>query len=486
MALGEVDYGLMGVVGGMVVYISYLNGLLSSAIGRFYALSVGKQKTDPVTGLEEGRMWFTTAVVIQSIIPIALIVVGCPIGEYAVNHWLTIPLDRVTACVWVWRFVCITCFLNMVTIPFTAMYGAHQYIAELTIYSFVTTTLNALFLHYMVTHPGIWLAKYAFWTCLLGVVPQLIITVRAYFLFKECRIDPKYFSCFSNVKKLASYGFWVMWGGLGAMLRGNGQNILINIYYGPRVNSGVAVGTSLSGHCNTLSGSMIGAFSPAIYNEWGAGNFDKARRLAYQICKLATLFVLVFAIPIILEVDEVLLLWLKKPPPYASGICIFVLVMNIIDKTSTGHLAVVNANGKIALYQAILGTSLVCTLPIGWLLIMLGVGPYSIGWAMVLTMIFCAFGRVWFARTLVGMSPRYWFKRIVIPIATIALLALLSGYLPRLFMVQSFMRVCVTSVLVEVLLIPFSWFLILEEPERAFLRKRIEPMFVKLRGRVHA
>lgn len=486
MALGEVDYGLMGVVGGMVVYISYLNGLLSSAIGRFYALSVGKQKTDPILGLEEGRMWFTTAVVIQTIIPIVLIVMGYPLGEYAVTHWLSIPPDRVTDCVWLWRFVCITCFLNMVTIPFSAMYSAHQYIAELTIYSFVTTTLNALVLYYMVTHPGVWLAKYAFWTCLLGVVPQLIITVRAYFLFKECRIIRKYFRCFDKVKKLASYGFWVMWGGLGAMLRGNGQNILINIYYGPRVNSGVAVGSSLSGHCNTLSGSMIGALSPAIYNEWGAGNFDKARRLAYQICKLSTLFVLVFALPMILEVDEVLLLWLKTPPPYASGMCIFVLAMNILDKTSTGHLAVVNANGKIALYQLILGTSLICTLPIGWLLIKLGIGPYSIGWAMVLTMGFCASGRVLFARTLVGMSARYWFRRVVLPIVTIAVLALLAGYLPRLFIAQSFIRLCLTTALVEILLIPLSWFLILEEEERVFLRKRVEPIFVKLQGRVHA
>ena len=41
MALGEVDYGLMGVVGGLTAFISFLNGIMASGVGRFYALSVG-------------------------------------------------------------------------------------------------------------------------------------------------------------------------------------------------------------------------------------------------------------------------------------------------------------------------------------------------------------------------------------------------------------------------------------------------------------
>jgi len=472
----------MGVVGGLTAFIAYFNGILGGSISRFYAVTVGKESSNPEAGLEECRMWFTTAVVIHTIVPVLLIVIGYPIGEYAVRHWLTMPPDRVASAVWVWRFVCVSCFLGMVSVPMNAMYTAKQYIAELTIYSFVTTTLNALFLYYMVTHPGVWMSRYAFWQCLLGILPNIIIALRAFYIFPECRFKWQYANCIGNARKLGGYALWNAWGSLGAMLRDNGSAVLLNVNYGPRVNAGAAVGTSLSGHCNTLSGSMIGAFSPAIFNAWGAGQFDRARTLAYQTCKIGTLLILVFAIPLCLEVDEVLLLWLKNPPLYASGFCIFVLAMNVIDKLAVGHMMAVNANGKVAMYQAFLGTSLVLTLPIAWILVHLNFGPYSIGVAMVMTMIFCATGRVWFARTLVGMSAWYWLKRIVMPIAVVLVVSCAIGWLPRLVMPPSVLRVVITTVLVEIVLVPSSWFVILDERERSYIKSKFQPMLANLRG----
>ena len=472
MALGQVDYGLMGVVGGMTVFISYLNNILAGAIGRFYAVAVGEQATNKEEGLSSCRMWFTTAVVIQTVMPTLLLIVCYPIGEWAVRDFLTIPADRVQDCVWVWRFVCFSCYLGMVSLPWNAMYIAHQYIAELTIYSFATTTLNAIFLYYMVTHPGIWLAKFAFWQCILGVVPNLIIWVRARYLFQECRIVRKHLKCWNNIKKMSAYALWSAWGMLGGVLRGQGIAILVNKYFGPKVNAGVAVGSSLSGHCGTLAGSMIGAFSPAIFNAWGARDFARARKLAFQVCKVGTLMILVFALPLSLEVDEVLRLWLKEPPQYAAELCLFIMAMTVIDRMATGHQICVNANGKVAAYQLFVGTSFVLALPLAWLLIKMGFGVYSVGWAIVTTMISCALGRVWFARKLVGMSSLLWLRSVFFPLLFLIVLCLSAGLLSRVFLSPSFLRVCVTTVVVEIILLPMVWFVILDAEERAFLKSR--------------
>lgn len=481
MALGEVDYGLMGVVGGLTVFITYLNGILAGAIGRFYAISVGEQQENKELGLANSRMWFTTAVVIQTLMPTILLLLCYPAGEWAVRSFLTIPSARIQACLWVWRFVCASCYLGMVTLPWSAMYTAHQYIAELTLYSFVTTTLNAIFLYYMVTHPSVWLAKFAFWQCLLAILPNIMIAIRAHFIFQECRIVRRHLACWQNMKAMASYSLWNAWGTLGAVLRGQGVAILINKYFGPKANAGVAVGSNLSGQCNTLSGSMIGAFSPAIYNAWGAKDYDRARKLAFQTCKIGTLLILVFALPLSLEVTEVLRLWLRNPPQYAAGICLFVMAMNIIDKMAVGHMICVNANGKVATYQAFLGTSLVATLPLAWFLIETGVGVYSVGWAMVVTMTVCALGRVWFARKLVGMSARYWLKRVCVPLVFLIAICLVVGLVPRFFLTQSFFRICTTTFLVEIVLIPFSWFLILDASEKAFFKTRFATLASRLK-----
>ena len=241
------------------------------------------------------------------------------------------------------------------------------------------------------------------------------------------------------------------------------------------------IGVSLSGHADTLSGSMVGAFSPAIHNAWGAGDYERARMLAYQTCKIGTLCVLIFSIPLALEVDHVLLLWLKTPPAYTAGFCLFVLVMNAIDKLSVGHMIAVAANGRIARYQAFLGGSLIATLPLAWFLIKLHVGVYSIGWAMIMTIVVCTLGRVYFARGLVGLSSKYWLVRICLPLSVVTGLCLVIGCLPRLIMGPSLSRLCLTIGIVEFVLIPFSWFLILDPNEREFISKKFDRFKMKFK-----
>ncbi len=479
MALGETDYGLYGVVGGLTVFITFLVSLLSGAVGRFYAFSVGQAKVQ-ADGLETCRKWFNTALLIHTVLPLLVMLIGYPICEYGLRHaWLNIPAERLEACVWVFRFVCITSFVGMVSVPFNAMYTAKQYIAELTIYSFITTTVNVGFLYYMVSHPGIWLTKYALWSCVLSLLPQLIIATRAVYLFPECRFNVRYLWSWSRFKQLANFAGWQFFGCFGAMLRGQGIAILINKYFGAKVNAAMTIGNTLSGHCDTLSGSMIGAFSPAITNACGAGDYPKMRAMAYRCCKIGTLLTLIFALPLALEIHEVLRIWLKNPPQYTAGLALCVLAMVIIDKTAVGHMLAVNAKGKIALYQAVLGTSLILTLPIAWLFTALGFGPYSAGYAMILTMMFCAWGRVWFARKLVGMSAWYWLLRIFLPLVMLPLLSGAVGYSLRFFHEPSFLRVCLTTILTEVALIPLAWFLILDQEERKFLREKVQ-RFIKI------
>lgn len=473
MSLGEVDYGLLGLIGGLTVFISFINSLFAGAIGRYYALTVGKEAAACEEGLSECRMWFTTAVVIHTVIPVILMLIGYPVGEWAVRHYLTIPPDRIEACVWVFRFVCCTCFLGMVSVPLQAMYSAKQYIAELTIYSFVTTTLNAFFLYYMVTHPGVWLTRLAFWQMLLGLAPSLIISIRAYFIFPECRIVPRHLCCFKKIKLLGGYVGWTALGALGSMLQGQGIAIVINKYFGPTFNAGAAVGNTLSGHCQTLAGSMNGAFSPAIYNAWGAGEYATARRLAFRICKLGVLFTLIFAIPLAIEVDTVLVLWLKNPPPFAALMCLFVLAANVIDRTTVGHMYCVLANGRIGWYHIFLGGALLMTIPVAILFLSFGWGMHAIGWALVSMTGLCAFGRVWFARWLAGMSSIYWLKKIMMPLIALGVTTLFVGMMPRFFMPSGFLRICLTTACVEIWMLPAAWRIVLDTDERRYLQEKI-------------
>lgn len=479
MALGEVNYGLLGVVGGLTIFINYFNTIVVGAISRFYAISVGKERSDPIGGLEECHRWFTTAVMIQLTWPTVLLIAGYPLGLWAIHHFLTIPPDRINACVWVWRFTCTASYVSMITVPLKAMYNSKQYIAELTVYSFVSITLNALFAAYMVSHPGDWLARASLWGCLLGVVPGLIIAVRAFKLFPECRFKLKYVRCWGSLRELGSYGLWNALGILGSYLRGQGVTIVVNKFFGPRINAGMAIGGTVAGHCNTLSASLSGAFGPAIYNAWGSGDHDLARRLAYRVCKIGAFLTMLFAIPLILEVHEVLRIWLKNPPPFAAEMCVFILSYIVLDKISEGALKCIDANGKIARFQICESTFRLAVIPVSLLLIWLEVGPCSVGWGLVGSYLFCVINRVVFAHFLAGMKISYWVRCVALPLVLVTTLGFAAGLLSRIFMTPSFWRVCVTTLFVESAILPFTWRFVLDADEKAFLLRRVRAVILK-------
>ena len=477
-ALGQEDFGLYGVIGGLVVFISFFNSLLGTSLSRFYAVSVGAvgAASDKDAAINECRGWFSSAIFVHSVVPLVLVLAGWPLGEKAIcDGWVAIPADRLNDCLWVFRFSCVSCFISMVTVPFNAMYIAKQRIAELTIYSFATTTLNCFFFYYISSTPGKWLVPYAEWISVMSLLPAIIISIRALISFPECRLIYAEMLSTPRMKALASFAGWQAFGAFGSILRGQGIAILLNrhVEFGSMRNSSMSVANQLAGQADTFASAMVGAFQPAIANAFGARDFDGMRSLAYRTCKFSTVLSGVFALPLALEIHEVLNLWLCEPPVFAATFCIGSLIAHLIDRLSVGHMLAVNAAGRVATYQAFLGTSLIMAIPVACIFMFLNLGVVSIPIAIVLTGSICSLGRVVFAQKLVGMSIRFWFARILFPISVVFAAALVMGLVPRLYLAQSFTRVVVSSVVIESVLLCGTWLLVLDVNERSVVQTKL-------------
>ena len=166
-------------------------------------------------------------------------------------------------------------------------------------------------------------------------------------------------------------------------------------------------------------------------------------------------------------------LWLKNPPEYTAGLCVLIMIMATIDKTLIGHTILVNANGKIARYQLVLGTSLLLTVPIAWILLALGFNVYWTSISMIITMAFTAWGRVYFAHKIVQMSARYWLRTVMFPLIFVVTLTMSIGLIPIYLMPASFLRLIVTTVTCELILFPCSWLFLLDHSEKKFIVDKI-------------
>ena len=480
MALGQIDYGLFGVIGAMIVFVQFFNNVLAGATARFYAFSVGEAKNNIEQGLENCRKWFNTALTIHTVLPLCLIIIGYPIGKWAIFNWLTIPSGRIESCLWVWRFTCFSSFIAMVNVPFIAMFTAKQYIAELTIYSMITTILNIIFAYFMVTHPGEWLTRYALWICAISVIPQIIICIRANCIFKECKIVWQYLGNILYLKKLGAYAGWQFLGIFCSLLRTQGISLLVNKAFGPRVNASMHIAHQINAGASTLASALLEAFSPAITTACGAKDYKRMTTLAFGACKFSTLLALIFVLPISLELSEIIRIWLKTFPPFTIGLCYLMLAYYICDVCTTGNMIVVNASGKVKQYQITLSTISIFTLPTAILAVYLGGNVYVVGIILVIAILLNSAGRIYFAQKLLNMSAVRWIKEVMIPILFTVLICSLIGWLPHLLFDRGILRIIVTAIVVEFVFFPFAWNFVLTLDEKSFMVSKIKIAISKL------
>lgn len=483
-ALGLVDYGLYGVVGGLTAFVSFFNDVLAVSVGRFYGVSVGRERASggSAEALAECRKWFSIAVGLHTLLPLVLVAVGYPIGEWLVRNWLRIPPERIGACVWIFRFVCLTCFANMVTVPLRAMYKAHQKMAELTVYGYFTTVINMGFLYYMITHPapGYWLARLGAWDCLMALLPTAIIAARSYFIFPECRLNVKYWTSWGDVRRLATFTGWYVFGILGNLVRGQSMSLLVNKFLGAAANASVNLAGSLAGKTRLLSGSLRSSFAPAITNAYGAGDLERMTTLFYAICKFSSLLTLVVAIPACVESHELMILWLKTPPPASPELMVFLAASIVLEHITMGHWMVISAKGQVALYQFLVGLCFMSAFPLCYVFLKCGCGVFSVGYTLVATYAGAVLLRLWAVNRLFGISPRRWTLRIFMPLTTATACAAAAGLCARLWLPPSLLRVIVSTAFVETVFLPFVWFVVLDASERVWAKEKILQRIVHL------
>lgn len=476
MSLGDESFGLYGVVGSLVLFVIFLNIQFASALSRFYAFSIGKAQSANKTGqeIEEIREWFSSGVLIHLVVPTLLVVIGYPIGKYAIcNNWLTIPANRVDVCVWLWRFAMISAFVSMANAPFQAMYTAKQYIVELTVYNIGQVIAKTMFIYYMTTVHRDWLFGYGLMMCILAITPQLIVCIRAMFVFEECRFRFKAIRDATKIWEIAKYSWWQTFNGLGYLARHQWLEVVVNKFFGPKVNAAYTVGLTLGAESAALTGALNAAFTPAITTECGEGNVAQMKRMAFQSCKFGTLLTLMFALPLALEIQEVLRLWLKTPPRHSATLCLFWIVAIIIEKLTLGHGQAVQAVGKIARFQFWRGlVSFVC-LPLSILAILINRHIYSVGMALIITTLMIMVCDVVVAQKDAGMNVKHWVHKIVLPIAVGALISVFCGLLPRLYLDASIWRVCVTTFVTVSSLGTIAWFAVFDGMEQRYVVKGI-------------
>ena len=469
-ALGQDDFGLYGVVGSLLASISFFNVSLSGSISRFYAFSIGAANNmDKLTSERELRGWFNAALVIHFTLALFLILVGLPLGEYAIRNILVIPQERMAACIWVFRLSVLSSLVGLIFVPYCAFYTAYQYIAELTMFEMIRTLLNFLCAFLLLHVKSDRLLAYSLMMASISVMVSLAQLWRAQYQF-PVRMSLHFFHFdFSRVKEVLRYGFLKLMGVLGWLFKAHGSAFVINLSFSPRENATYSLANQVVVHASALAASMVNAIAPALTTLAGAGETEKMRLYAIRTCKISGGLVALFAIPLVCEMDYILTIWLKTPPPNAVEVCSLFLIAFLIDTMSVGCMTAISTNTRIGVWQFSESLILISSVPILWICYRYSFPFFSIGHVFIFLSILIVGERLYFSKRIVGMSPRIWLRQVLMPVGAIIVCGYACGMLMTAIMPKTVWRlISVTSTIVVITGLLF-WAFVMDSTEKQLL-----------------
>ncbi|MBM4165104.1 MAG: hypothetical protein FJ222_11790 [Lentisphaerae bacterium] len=475
-ALGESDFGLFSVVGGVIAFLLFINGAMTSSAQRHLTFQVGG-------GDSEGlRRVFNAAMLTHLLLALLVLAVGETFGVWFVKYVLKMPEERRFAASLAFQCSLFSTSIMIVTVPFRAMFTAHQRMFELSALTVLQSGLLFTFAYCLKYLPGDRLVWYAAGYATATTTIYAIQSVRGRLLFPSCRICVREMKNWPLVRELLSFSLWNLFGHLGGVFRGQGMAIILNLGFGTKLNAAYGIANQVAGQVGQFASGFLQAVAPEIVSRQGAGETDRMISLGLRTCRFAALMGLLWMVPIAFELNYLLTLWLKKPPQYTTMLCLFVFAMSVADKLTVGYVACVQAVGKIAAYQVTLGLGMILTLPICYVITRGTESVQACFWGATVMAAVVSLGRVYWGRRLLGVSLLRWLREVLLPVAAsmapgMAACCALTWCLP-----SSFLRLLAVMAAGLTLGLVGIYGMGLHRDERAMVREKVIGRLLK-RGR---
>lgn len=467
-ALGESDFGLYSLNGAIIVFIVFLNSTMTGSLSRYFAYSIG-------TGsIEETKKWFNVSLNVHTVIPFFLVFIGWFVGDYLINHVFNISDDKIFPSLIIFRISLFAAFWGMLSVPFIALFTANQKFKELSIFRFIQSLLlfsSAYVLSFFADNR---LVIYSALMTLSSFVIQLGLMMRASKLFPECKLVFSYWGNKKMLKNLFFYSSWMMFGNLGHLLRTQGMSFLVNVKFGTVGNAALGISNGVSEQAGVFTNSLSNATSPEIVTQVAQGNNAKAILLANYVGKLGIYLILIFAIPLFLEMDNVLKIWLIHPPAGTGALCRSFVIMFVIEKLTIGQNSLLQAIGKISKMQFFLGITNALTLVISLFLIKLGYGIISVGISCILMMAVSRVPILLDVKKYFGIGVLHWFSSVLFPFILVTIIGGLICFSISSYFSETVGRVLLNGIASLCFMSILTFYIVLTKEERKLLISKMK------------
>lgn len=418
--LGIEDFGIYHLVVGFVALLGFLQGAMTTATQRYFAYDLGQSGGNDLVQI------FNTSVMIHCLLALSIALLAETVGYWFVTTQLTIPEERFSAALAAYHLAVISFAITVVTVPFTAMLMAQERMGIFASIGMIDVMLKlavVLILQFIGSDK---LIAYAWLLLAVNFMVFTLYTLAHKFIFPSIKLRWQWHS--QQFRTMLSYTAWNTWGNLAAALSGQGANVLLNMFFGPTVNAGRSIASQANGALKSFVLNIQSAINPQIIKLYASGDKSQMQSLIFYASKYNFFLLFTLALPVLLNTEALLAIWLVEVPPYAAIFLQLTILASLIDSFSGPLMTAAQATGKIKLYQTVIGGILLLNLPACYLLLIIWRKPEVILTVTIIISAIAFIARLIILKKLIELRIQDYIINVVIRSACVSLVATVTAY----------------------------------------------------------
>lgn len=465
--LGVEDYGIYGVVGGVVAMMGFLNASMSGATSRFLTFELGRGDKERLAKT------FSSALIVHIGIAIVVLILAETVGLWFLSNKLNIPAERMQAAHWVYQLSILSAMLSITQVPYNATIIAHEKMDVYAYMEILNVTLKLLIVYLLCIGNFDKLILYASLMLAVSILIMMVYRIYAIRQFPEAHFhwiwDKTY------LRPLLSFSGWDLYGNACVIARQQGTNFLINIFYGVVYNAASGIATTVQGTISGLAFNIILAFRPQIIKQYAKGNVEDMSKLVGNAVCFTTILFGCMSIPLILETHYIMKAWLGVIPEKSEIFCQILLIASFLGLLNNIWNTCIHATGKIKEISIFSGTFFLISLPIIYVVFQFKAPVESAYLVFILSIVFVNVSNLLIIKKEI---PKLKLNFVFLNYIKVIIVLMASYYITSLFkaqMQETFIRLLVDCFICWIIIFASSFIFILNKKQKKSIISKICP-----------
>lgn len=470
-ALGVEDFGIYNVVGGFVALLSLFTIALTSAAQRFITYELGSGD------FERLKKTFYTFSTILFIFGIVVVILGFISGDLIITKFLNIPVSRIKVAINVFYLSTFAFSIKILTTPYLASIIAHEHMNYYALVSIGESILKLLivFLLYYTCFDR--LEIYAIFIVVVGLVELLSYGVYCSIKFEETKL--KLAIDKSILKEIYSFSIWVVFGGSAMVAKEQGVNMLINLFFGVTLNAARGISVQISNVLNQFASNIANAINPQITKCYAAGDLQRSIRLTFLLTKAQGIMLLIISLPLYVEIEYVLNLWLKNVPYYAEVFARWSIIIVFVSTLRQTYGSLYLATGKVRFLEIVGGGIILLNLPVSYIALYYGAEPVSTMMINVMLEVMCMLACFGYMKFILNFPILKFFTATIFPLVVVTTISYSCTAFLKSMYDDGFVRLLLVIISATIITCLLSYLLVLSSQEKVFFREVVINRLIK-------